>query len=125
MANDLTVKLQNKPGTIADLGEALGAAGINVQGTCGFPCEGVGMLHILVEDATAARSALEAKGFEIIGERDVLILDVENTPGKLGEIARQIADQGINMDLIYIASNNRLVLGVDDLDKTRSVLNLS
>lgn len=125
MATDLTVILQNKPGTIADLGEALGAAGINIDGGCGFPCEGVGVMHILVEDGAAARSALEAQGFEIRDERNVLVIQGEDRPGELGEIARKIANAGINIDLLYPAFNNRLVLGVDDLDGTRSVLGLS
>ncbi len=58
MAKDLTVVLENRPGTLAELGEALGKAGINVDGMCGFPCEGRGVIHILVEDAGAARIAL-------------------------------------------------------------------
>jgi hypothetical protein len=124
MATDLTVILKNKPGTIADLGEALGAAGVNIDGGCGFPCEGVGVMHILVEDGAAARRALEAEGFEIRDEREVLVIYGEDRPGNLGELARKIANAGVNIDLLYSVFTNRLVLGVDDIDKTRSVLNL-
>jgi len=55
MPKDLTVVLEDRPGTLADVGEALGKAGINIDGLCGFPCQGKGILHILVEDAAAAR----------------------------------------------------------------------
>lgn len=58
MAKDLTVVLEDRPGTIAHMGEALGKAGINIDGGCGFPCEGKGVLHILVEDAADARRVL-------------------------------------------------------------------
>jgi hypothetical protein len=120
MTKDLTVILEDRPGTLADVGEALGKAGINIEGLCGFPCEGKGIGHILVEDAAAARRALEEIGLEIRGERQVLVLEVEDRPGALGEVSRRIADAGVNIDLIYLATNNRLVLGVDDLDKARA-----
>jgi hypothetical protein len=120
MTKDLTVILEDRPGTLADVGEALGKAGINIEGLCGFPCEGKGIGHILVEDTAAARRALEEVGLEVRGERQVLVLEVEDRPGALGEVSRRIADAGVNIDLIYLATNNRLVLGVDDLDKARA-----
>jgi hypothetical protein len=122
MTKDLTVILEDRPGTLADVGEALGKAGINIEGLCGFPCEGKGIGHILVEDAAAARRALEEIGVEIRGERQVLVLEVEDRPGALGEVSRRIANAGINIDLGYLATNNRLVLGVDDLDKARAAV---
>ncbi len=119
---DLTVFLEDRPGTLADAGEALGKAGVNIEGTCGFPCEGKGVGHILIEDASKARRVLEEIGIEVGEEREVLVLEVKNQLGELGRIARRIANVGANINLIYIASNNRLVLGVDDLDKARSAL---
>lgn len=122
MAKDLTVILEDRPGTLADLGEALGAAGINIDGMCGIPCEGKGAIHILVEDAAGARGALEAGGFEVSAEREVLLLEVENRPGSLGETARKIANAGVNIETVYVASNNRLVVGVDNLEQARATL---
>jgi len=122
MAMDLTVILEDRPGTLADLGEALGKTGINIEGGCGFPCEGKGVMHILVEDAATARRALEEAGIEVRGERQVLVLEIEDRPGALGEVSRRIANAGVNIDLAYGASNNRLVLGVDDLDKARAAV---
>ena len=122
MAMDLTVILEDRPGTLADLGEALGKAGINIEGGCGFPCEGKGVIHILVEDAAAARQAMEEAGIEVRGERQVLVLEIEDRPGALGEVSRRIANAGVNIDLAYQATNNRLVLGVDDLDKARAAV---
>jgi len=122
MAKDLTVFLEDRPGTLAAMGKALGKAGINIDGLCGFPCEGRGVGHILVEDAEGARRALEAIGLEVSDERDVMILEVENRSGSLGEIAQKIADSGANIDLIYVASNSRLVIGADDLEKAQAAL---
>jgi len=122
MAKDLTVILEDRPGTLAEMGEALGKAGINIDGGCGFSCEGKGVFHILVEDAAGARRALEARGVEVSGEREVLILEVEDRPGALGEITRRIANAGVNVDLVYVDSNSRLVIGADDLDKARAAV---
>jgi len=122
MAKDLTVILENRPGTLAELGEALGKAGINIDGMCGFPCEGRGVLHVLVEDGAAARRALEEGGLQVTGEREVLVVEVEDRAGVIGEIARKIADAGVNFDLVYIASGNRVVIGADDLEKAQAAL---
>ena len=122
MAKDLTVILEDRPGTLADMGEALGKAGINIDGLCGFPCQGKGTIHILVEDAAAARRALEERGLEVRDEREVLILEVEDRPGAFGDVTRRIANAGVNIDLAYPATNNRLVIGADDLEKARAAV---
>jgi hypothetical protein len=122
MAIDLTVILEDRPGTLADVGEALGKAGVNIEGLCGFPSEGKGVLHLLVEDGPTARRALEEAGLQVHSEHQVLILDVEDRPGEFGSICRRIANAGINIDLVYLATNTRLVVGADDLDKARAVI---
>jgi len=122
MAKDLTVILEDRPGTLADMGEALGKAGINIDGLCGFPCQGKGVIHILVEDAAAARRALQEKGLEVRDERQVLVLEIEDRPGAFGDVTRRIANAGVNIDLAYPATNNRLVIGADDLDKARAAV---
>jgi len=122
MTKDLTVFLENRPGTLADMGEALGKAGINIKGACGFAVEGKGVGHILVEDAAAARRALEEVGIEVGDEREVLVLEIEDRPGALGEVGRRIANAGVNIELVYLATNTRLVIGADDLDKARAAV---
>ena len=122
MAKDLTVILENRPGTLADLGEALGGAGINLDAMCGFPCEGRGVIHILVEDAGGARSALEAAGLTVESERDVFLFDAEDRPGMLGETMRKLANAGVNVDLLYKATQTELVIGADDLEKVQATL---
>ena len=122
MATDLTVILQNRPGTLADVGEALGNAQINIEGVCGFPCEGKGVLHVLVDDGDSAQAALEAAGQTVQGMRDVLVVELEDKPGEFGRICRQVADAGVNIDLVYAASQTRLVIGADDLEKAKSSL---
>jgi hypothetical protein len=118
---DLTVTLEDRPGRLADLGEATGSAGINIEGVCGAQ-EG-GAVHILVEDEVTARAALSDAGFEVGDERDVLVVDVEDRPGSMGEVARRVGDAGVNIELVYTTFGEvRLVLGVDDIDKARAAV---
>lgn len=122
MATDLTVILRNVPGTIADLGEAAGNAGINLRGGCGFESGGEGVMHVLVEgDASTARRAFEEGGMEVRAEREVLVIDVDDTPGGLGRAMRRYADAGINVDLVYLTADGRLVIGPDDVERARSI----
>jgi len=113
MAYDITIILDNQPGQLATMGEVLGEAGINIEGMCGFLVEGKGEIHILVRNGSAARKALEKAGFDARNVRPVLVRDLENKPGTLGDAARRLADAGVNLTLLYLAADNHLVLGVD------------
>jgi hypothetical protein len=76
-----------------------------------------------VEDPAATRAALSEAGIEVGGERDVLVVDVEDRPGTMGEVARRIGEAGVNIELAYTTFGAvRLVLGVDDLDKARAAV---
>jgi hypothetical protein len=119
---DLTVSLENTPGTLAGLGEALGKAGINIEGMSGDN-RLAELLHVLVEDADAAREALSSAGIAVTDEREVLVVEVEDRPGALGEVTRKLADAGVNVDLVYATFGSvNAVLGVDDPDKARAAL---
>lgn len=120
MPTDLTVILVDRPGTLADAAEALGGAGLNIEGVCGFPAGGEGVLHVLVEDADAARRALEAAGLEVRAEREVVVLDqLPQQPGTLGATLRRIADAGVNVDLLYNTEEGRVVLSGADVAGVR------
>lgn len=122
MATDLTVILRNVPGTIADAGEAAGRAGVNIDGVGGFECAGEGVMHVLVEDADAARQAFEGSGLEVRSEREVLVVEIADEPGEMGRAMRRLADAEINVDLVYLATGTRLVIGPDNIDAARAVL---
>jgi hypothetical protein len=123
MAKDLTVFLEDRPGALADLGEATGKAGVNIEGICALTTDGRGLIHILVDDAAAARSALADAGIDVRDERDVLVLELEDRPGTLGPIARKLADAGVNIELAYTTFGGvRLVLGVDKVAQAREAV---
>lgn len=119
---DLIVNIENKPGTLAQLGEALGNAGINIEGVCASATAAAAEVHILVQDAQMAREALGQAGVECGGERDVEVISVVDQPGEMGRHLRKIAEAGVNVDLAYLATSTRLVLGSADLAGLRGAL---
>ncbi len=124
MAWDITVTLEDRPGTLAYFGEATGGAGVNIDAACGFVCEegAKAIFHFLVEDPAAARQAFEAAGVDVRREREVLVVDFDDRPGEIGRIARRITDAGVNIDLFYLAADARFVVGVDDLDAAQTAM---
>jgi hypothetical protein len=127
MAKDLTVSLEDRPGTLADLGEALGNAGVNIEGICGIGMEGRGIIHVLVEDAAAARKALEGAGIKVEGEADPMLAEIAGSadkPGELGRMARAIANAGVNIQAMYIATHDRGVIVTTDNAKAAKAVGM-
>jgi hypothetical protein len=124
MATDLSISVSDEPGGLATAAEALGAAGVNVEGVAGLGGGGAGQIHLLVQDPAGARSALEGAGLTVEGEREAVVLDVSNEdrPGRLGELARAAADAGVNLAACYVATGSRLVFVADDAAALRSAL---
>jgi hypothetical protein len=123
---DLTVSLEDRPGTLADLGEALGKAGINIEGLTVVSFEGRAIGHVLVEDAAAARTALEGAGLKVEGESDPIVQDLPgdqvDQPGVVGKMARSMADAGVNIQFVYLATKNRAVAITSDNAKALEAL---
>lgn len=121
---DLTVSLEDRPGELARVGETLGAAGINIEGMCAIPAEGRAIIHLLVEDASATRTALEGAGIKVEGEADPIVAefpaDQVDRPGTMGGMARAIADAGVNIQVVYLATKNRGVMVTSDNAKARA-----
>jgi hypothetical protein len=122
MAQDLTVQLEDRPGSLAKVGETLAAAGINIEGVFAHGGGGQLLAHVLVEDGRAAQAALQAAGFQASTPQDVVLVAVQDRPGVLGEVCRKAAGAGINLTVTYLATGTRLVLGADDLDALRQAV---
>lgn len=127
MAKDLLVTLEDQPGEGARLGEALGRAGVNIEGLCAIMEGGRGAVHILIDDVEAARDALAGVGIRIDAETDVIVSPALpepelDTPGVFGAMARALAEAGINISLVYVASRNRVVLATSDNQKATQLL---
>jgi hypothetical protein len=119
---DLAISLANRPGALAEMGDALGRAGVSVEGGGAFVVAGRGIAHFLVEDATAARVALESAGIEVIAENQVLVQRLDqDRPGQLGALCRRMADAGVNVEVLYSDHDHQLILVVDDPARGRAV----
>jgi hypothetical protein len=124
MATDLSVSVKDEPGGLAGVAKALGDAGVNIEGLAGLGGGGSGHIHLLVEDAGTARSAIESAGYSIDGEREAVVLDVagEDRPGALAMIAAKAGDAGVNLTACYAATRSRLVLVADDAAALRNAV---
>ena len=120
--NDLGIELEDRPGALAEMGEALGRAGVSVEGGGVFVAGGVGVAHFLFADGRAAREALEKAGIRVVEENEVVTLRLRQAePGQLGKIARRMAEAGVNIRVQYSDHNHQLILVVDDLVRGRAV----
>jgi len=118
---DIAVRPQNRPGTLAAAAAALGRAGLSVTGVCGFAIDGRGLRHFLVEDGTYSEILQEA-GAELVEERDALVVPIDRGSGWLASITSKLGQSGVNIEVIYLALDNQLVVVPNDFDKARAAL---
>src|SRR5687767_7983401 len=125
MAVDLVIDIENTPGALAKVAAAISDAGVNISAAT---CIGTGEraeLHILVPHAGAARHALAITHVQVTREREVVVVDVEDRPGVLADLTRKIARAGVDLDLVYVATQNRVVFGAADLAALREALGIA
>jgi hypothetical protein len=119
---DLVIDIENTPGALARVADAISDAGVNIAAaTCIGPGERA-ELHILVPHAEAARHSLAISHLAVTREREVVVVEVEDRPGVLASLTHKIAQAGVDLDLVYIATRNRVVFGAPDLDALKAAL---
>jgi hypothetical protein len=122
MAFDLVIDVENSPGALAQVAASISDAGVNIAAAT---CIGAGErteLHILVRHAEAAKHSLAISHLAVTREREVVVVDVEDRPGVLADLTRRIAKAGVNLDLVYVATQNRVVFGAPEMDALRAAL---
>src|SRR5689334_18938946 len=115
MAFDLVIEIENTPGALADVSAAISDAGVNIAAATCFGADQRAELHILVPHAEAAKHALAISHLAVTREREVVVVEVEDRPGVLADLTRKIALAGVDLDLVYVATRNRVVFGAADL----------
>src|SRR6266568_8507813 len=119
MGRDLALRLTtDQPGELARVAQTLSRSGVNIEGIA----EIGGLVHVLARDPSAARSALRAGGYTIDSELEVLVLPMTDRPGELSMIMQRLADASVNVRFVYLATETRVVIGVDDITQARQVL---
>lgn len=122
MTFDLKIEIENEPGALERVTKAITDAGVNLAAaTCTGPAA-IAELHILVPHVEAARHALAITNVAITDEREVVVVESHDFPGEIADLAGKVAHEGINIDLLYVATRNRVVFGADDVEALRAAL---
>ena len=120
--HDLEIDLEDCPGTLARMGEALGRAGLSIEGGGAWVVSGRGIGHFLFADGEAARRALEAVGIRTLAVREVIVQRLSQAePGQLGKLTRRMAEAGVNIEVLYSDHDHQLILVVDNVERGRAV----
>lgn len=122
----LLIKMENRPGTLAQLCSELAKVAVNISGIMATTTEGAASVRILATPLPAAKKVLDTLKMPY-EEQAVVTVHVTDRPGALGRITRKLADAGINIDYTYgsivrDADRALIVLGVSDPDKAAKLL---
>lgn len=109
---------------VAELWETLGAAGVNIEASCTYPSLDGRVVRIVVDDSAVATAseALRHAGFAALDRHAVIIADIDNTPGALGDLARRVKEANVRLTTLYMAMGDRVVIASPDMDRLREVL---
>jgi len=119
------VDLPNRPGSLADVAEALGAGGINITATSATTSGSAGTVAFSADDDAGARSVLQAHGWTF-REVELVVASLEHRPGSLGAAARSLADAGVNLESMFATGMDggrvQIAFGVSDAGAARAAL---
>ncbi|MCX8195105.1 MAG: ACT domain-containing protein [Candidatus Micrarchaeota archaeon] len=114
---ELTIVVDDKVGTLADITYILGKSKINIESISAASIGGKAVLVLLVKDAAKAGSLLEKNGFKVL-ESKVLIVRLKDEPGQMAMMTGKLAKAGINiLSLYYVAKEKGVALVAVHTDK--------
>lgn len=120
MLEEIIVTADDRPGVLAEVGELLGSAGVNIETLSAFSADGIGVVHLVVDDGDDAGEILAQNGFKVEGSRSVLTATLDDQPGELGRYCRRLARQGVAISAAYVArrgsGETELIFAVDDIE---------
>ena len=96
MANQFVVQLKNEPGAMANLAEKLAARGVDLRAIGGGGIGDVGHVIMTTADDDTTRSVLQEDDYTFV-EGESILAEVDDRPGGMARIARQLADAGVNI----------------------------
>ena len=120
MLEEIVVAVDDRPGLLADIGELLGGAGVNIETLGAYDHDGFGVIHLVCDDGEDAGELLRANGFKVELTRPVLTTTLDDRPGELGRYCRRLSEAGVVISSAYVAKREggetEVILAVDDLD---------
>jgi hypothetical protein len=114
-AYDFTIVAPHSKGSLAKLADELGREKINIEGLCAVEQNGSIIFHLLTTDKPATKRVIDMVGYKVTNEAEVIVERIEDRPGTLGKVTRRLADAGINLTTVYVATDTRLVLGSENI----------
>lgn len=119
----MVIETEDRPGIIAEIGQLLGEADVNIHAAAAFASGGRGHLRFVVDDAEPALVALSRAGWQVQKVREVIAVSLDDRPGELGRYARRLADAGISIQALYTggaqAGDRELIVVVEDVNAAR------
>ena len=127
ITKQLAIFLDNRPGTLARLADALAKAKINIYAISTSDTVDHSVVRLVVDDSRRALRLFEEHGTLVV-EDDVLMIEGDNKPGSLAKLAHKLADAKINIEYAYCATppaakKGLLILRISDAKKALKVLN--
>ncbi|MGH2808905.1 MAG: ACT domain-containing protein [Actinomycetota bacterium] len=123
MLEEIIVIADDRPGMLAEVGELLGDAGVNIETLSAFSQNGTGVVHLVVDDGDDAAEVLMSNGFKVDGTRQVLTATLDDRPGELGRYCRRLAREGVAISAAYVARRSggetELIFAVDDIEAAK------
>jgi hypothetical protein len=122
------VMVQDKPGEVAHVAEALAKGAVNIRGIATERGPKSPLLHIITDDDASTRKALTSAGFQF-QEKDIFVVGVQNKPGELARIAKKLARGGVNIESLFIlasgSAEEEVAIGVDKPAEAQKLLDYS
>ncbi len=127
---EIIVVAGNDVGSLAQVAEALGATGVNIEAISAYGLDGKAIFRIITGDvSTTLRSLSKVPNIEV-KEADVIVYKMINRPGELAKVTRKLANRGVNLESLYIVSRKQDFTEVairpaeKDMEKAREILGL-
>ncbi len=120
MLEEIVVTVDDRPGILAEIGELLGRASVNIESLSAVAWDDRGIIHIVVDDGEDAAEALKSNGFKVEWSRPVMSVTLDDRPGELGRYCRKLANEGVTISSAYVArrggGESELIMAVDNAD---------
>lgn len=125
-AKELSIRMENEPGTLGKVGRALANRGVNILAFQSIPFEGESLVRLVVDNPTASKSVLDAEGLTYT-ETEVAQAKLPHRPGELARAASQLGEANININYAYCGIDPGtnvplLIFGVAEVSRAVAIL---
>jgi hypothetical protein len=126
LVRQVSIALENQPGALHKAAAELGRHGINIHGISVLDSIDQGVVRLRTSDPAQAREVLAGIGLKLI-EADVFEFELPDQAGRLAELCRALAENGVNIDYAYGSSAGsgnrmRMLLKAAPVERAKAVL---